>query len=69
MDEFLMKSSISVASSIVVEPIKHMLNTWLKPKLETMKAKNEVNEKLENFAFNVFADYIKKPTMSTTQSI
>lgn len=60
MDEFLMKASITATSSIVVEPVKHILNTWLKPKLESMKAQNEMNEKLETFVFDVFADYIKK---------
>lgn len=60
MDEFLMRASISAASSIVVEPVKHILNTWLKPKLESMKRQYEVNEKLEEFIFDVFSDYILK---------
>ncbi|GLI06708.1 hypothetical protein YDYSG_27380 [Paenibacillus tyrfis] len=60
MDEFLMKVSITAASTIVVEPVKHIINTWLKPKLESIKMQNEINEKLETFIFEVFADYITK---------
>lgn len=60
MDEFLIKAGITAASSIVVEPVKHIINTWLKPKLESIKAQNEINDKLETFIFDVFADYITK---------
>lgn len=60
MDEFLMKTGITAASTIVVEPVKHIINTWLKPKLESIKMQNEINEKLETFIYEVFADYITK---------
>ncbi|NOU94901.1 NACHT domain-containing protein [Paenibacillus sp. LMG 31456] len=59
-DDLLIKAGITAVSSIVVEPIKHIINTWLKPKFEEMKKNSGINEKLEMFAFEVFEDYLVK---------
>lgn len=58
MDELVSKTIITTASTLLAEPIKHVLNTWLKPKLETIKKKGELNEKLESFVFDVFHSYL-----------
>ncbi|WP_456364879.1 NACHT domain-containing protein [Priestia aryabhattai] len=59
-DEFLTRTAITAASTVVVEPIKHIINTWVKPKLEEIKQKNQINEKLEEYAFQVFSEYLKR---------
>lgn len=50
----------SVAGGAILEPIKHILNTWLKPKLEEMKNKNEVTDNLTSYIFDVFSDYLTR---------
>lgn len=57
-DEFLTRTAITVASTVVVEPIKHIMNTWLKPKLEEIKKRKEIDEKLEQYAFETFEEYL-----------
>ncbi|MGC3787526.1 NACHT domain-containing protein [Priestia aryabhattai] len=59
-DEFLTRTAITVASTVVVEPIKHIMNTWLKPKLEEIKKKKEIDEKLEKYTFEIFLEYLNR---------
>ncbi|WJE23051.1 NACHT domain-containing protein [Bacillus cereus] len=58
MDDLITKTVITAASGIIAEPVKHILNTWLKPKLEELKQTRDINEKLETFAFDVFSEYL-----------
>ncbi|WP_023989758.1 hypothetical protein [Paenibacillus polymyxa] len=60
MDEFLVRAGINATSAILVEPVKHIINTWLKPKLEDIKNQNHINDKLEEFISDIFSEYIKK---------
>ncbi|PEB82854.1 hypothetical protein COM95_04215 [Bacillus cereus] len=59
-EEILVRTAVATAANLLAEPIKHVLNTWLKPKLEEMKQKNEVDRKMELFVFEVFSDYLEK---------
>ncbi|MGV3290243.1 NACHT domain-containing protein [Bacillus wiedmannii] len=68
MDELATRTAVTVASGLIVEPVKHVLNTWLKPKLEESKQKREIDRKLETFAFEVFSDYLNK-TYETQNNI
>lgn len=60
MDEITSRALATTASSLIVEPVKHVLDTWLKPKLAKIKQKQEINEKLELFAYELFSEYIQK---------
>ncbi|OOR57058.1 hypothetical protein BGP34_16165 [Bacillus mycoides] len=60
MDELATRTAVSVASGLILEPVKHVLDTWLKPKLEESKQKREIDRKLETFAFEVFSDYLNR---------
>ncbi|MDT3498426.1 hypothetical protein NLU03_30115, partial [Bacillus toyonensis] len=68
MDELATRTAVTVASGLILEPVKHVLNTWLKPKLEESKQKREIDRKLETFAFEVFSDYLNK-TYETQNNI
>ncbi|MGE8022121.1 NACHT domain-containing protein [Peribacillus frigoritolerans] len=59
-DQFLTRTAVTVVANVIVEPVKHILDTWLKPKLEEIKERKEINEKLEQFAFEVFSDYLNR---------
>ena len=60
MDELATRTAVSVASGLILEPVKHVLDTWLKPKLEESKKKREIDRKLETFVFEVFSDYLNR---------
>ena len=61
IDDQIVRSALTAAvGGIVVEPIKHVINTWLKPKLEEMKKKGEIDEKLISYVFDVFSEYINR---------
>lgn len=60
MDELATRTAVTVASGLILEPVKHVLNTWLKPKLEESKQKRGIDRKLETFAFEVFSDYLNR---------
>ncbi|PFS16417.1 hypothetical protein COK55_06625 [Bacillus cereus] len=68
VDELATRTAVTVASGLILEPVKHVLNTWLKPKLEESKQKRESDRKLETFAFEVFSDYLNK-TYETQNNI
>ncbi|MDA2636944.1 hypothetical protein PDQ79_20710 [Bacillus cereus] len=60
MDELATRTAVSVASGLILEPVKHVLDTWLKPKLEESKKTIEIDRKLETFVFEVFSDYLNR---------
>lgn len=60
MDELATRTAVSVASGLILEPVKHVLDTWLKPKLEESKKTREIDRKLETFVFEVFSDYLNR---------
>lgn len=60
MDELATRTAVSVASGLILEPVKHVLDTWLKPRLEESKKKRVIDRKLETFVFEVFSDYLNR---------
>lgn len=59
MDEVIIKSLISASAPVVTEPVKIVLNTWLKPKIEKLMVLKD-NKKIKELALTVFSDYLTK---------
>lgn len=58
MDEIIIKSLISASAPVVAEPVKLVLNTWLKPKIEKLIKLKDNNKKIKELALTVFSDYL-----------
>ncbi|QUW39303.1 NACHT domain-containing protein [Bacillus cereus] len=48
----------AAATEVIKQGVTGVMNTWVKPKMEAIKARRKIDSKLENYFFDVFHDYL-----------
>lgn len=59
MDE-VTKTIISIAAPVVTEPVKQIITTWLKPKVESLISSRGNKKEAKEIAVNAFTKYLSK---------
>ncbi|MEB8804641.1 hypothetical protein COD78_24685 [Bacillus cereus] len=58
LNEIVTNPFATAATEVIKQSVTGIMNTWVKPKMEAIKARRKIDSKLENYFFDVFQDYL-----------